>query len=213
MIMAEALTFQNSKAKQMQAVKEAELALDLFDKVSRKQVSASRGLKRLSISHIIFGGGRYANYEAMAEARYIHGYSLVNLVRIDDTLTERDTYLARARQNIDEAIKLAEKTSNKERLAQAMDASAQIFLLQANPVSAVKVAEQGLKLTSQPDLKGELHYTLFSAYRADQKYGKAAEHLKEYLALSGSQLDVKERTSLVEELDLLNRKKDANRQK
>ncbi|HET9533160.1 MAG TPA: caspase family protein [Blastocatellia bacterium] len=213
MIMAEALTFQNSKAKQVQAAREAELALELFDKVSRKQVSASRGLKRLSISHIIFGGGRYVNYEAMAEARYIHGYALINLVRIDDTLAERDSYLARARENIDEAIKLAGKTSNSERLAQAMDASAQIFLLQANPVSAVKVAEQGLKLTSHPDLKGELHYTLFSAYKADQKYGKAAEHLKEYLALSGSQLDVKERTSLGEELELLNRKKDANRQK
>jgi hypothetical protein len=213
MIKAEALTFQNSKPKQMQAVKEAEAALELFDKVSRKQVSASRGLKRLSISHIIFGGGRYVNYEAMAEARYIHGYALISLVRLDDSLAERDTYLARARASIDEAIKHAQKTSNNERIAQAMDASAQIFLLQANPTRAIKDAEQGIKMTASPDLKGELHFTLFSAYKADQKFGKAAEHLQQYIALSGSQLKPNERASLDEELDLLNRKKDSNRQK
>ncbi|HWP43526.1 MAG TPA: tetratricopeptide repeat protein, partial [Blastocatellia bacterium] len=213
MILAEALTFQNLKPKQVQAVKEAEMALDLFERVSRKQTSASRGLKRLSISHVIFGGGRYVNYEAMAEARYIHGYALINLLRLDDTSTERDTYLARARASIDEAIKLAQKTGNDERLAQAMDASAQIHLIQANPSSAIKDAEQGLKLTDSPDLKGELHYTLFSAYKANQRYGKAAEHLQQYLALSGSQLSVRERASLNEELDLLNRKKDSNRQK
>jgi tetratricopeptide (TPR) repeat protein len=213
MIMAEALTFQNSKPKQMQAVKEAEMALELFDKVSRKQVSASRGLKRLSISHIIFGGGRYVNYEAMAEARYIHGYALISLVRLDDSLADRDTCLARARASIDEAIKHAQKTSNNERIAQAMDASAQIFLLQANPTRAIKDAEQGIKMTASPDLKGELHFTLFSAYKADQKFGKAAEHLQQYIALSGSQLKPNERASLDEELDLLNRKKDSNRQK
>jgi tetratricopeptide (TPR) repeat protein/uncharacterized caspase-like protein len=213
MIMAEALTFQNLKPKQLQAVKEAVTALDLFESVSRKQVSASRGLKRLSISHVIFGGGRYVNYEAMAEAHYIHGYALVNLVRLSDSLGERDTYLAGARTSIDEAMKFAKKTGNDERLAQAMDASAQIYLLQADPARAVKDAEQGLKLTASPDLKGELHFTLFSAYKADQKFGKAAEHLQQYLTLSGSQLSVNERSSLGEELDLLNRKKMSNRQK
>jgi hypothetical protein len=149
----------------------------------------------------------------MAEARYIHGYALISLVRLDDTLAERDTYLARARASIDEAIKHAQKTSNNERVAQAMDASAQIFLLQANPTRAIKDAEQGIKMTASPDLKGELHFTLFSAYKADQKFGKAAEHLQQYMALSGSQLNPKERASLDEELDLLNRKKDSNRQK
>jgi hypothetical protein len=53
--------------------------------------------------------------------------------------------------------------------------------------------------------------TLYQAYKSDQKFGKAAENLKRYLALS--QLSARDRVSLQAELDRLNQSKDANRQK
>ena len=213
MIMAEVLTFQRSKVKCKQAVEEAQKALELYDAVSRKQVSPSRGLKRLSISHVIFGGGRYVNYSALAETQYILGYALVGLLRTDDTLTDRELYLGRARTSIDEAIRLAQKVSAKERLSLALDASAQIYVLQADPLRAIKDGEEALKLTTADDLKGEIHLTLSEAYKSDQKYAKASDHLKQYLALTGSLLSPKERSELEAELDLLNRKKVANKQK
>ena len=95
----------------------------------------------------------------------------------------------------------------------ALDASAQIYVLQADPLRAIKDGEEALKMTTADDLKGEIHLTLSEAYKSDQKYAKASDHLKQYLALSGSLLSPKERSELEAELELLNRKKVANKQK
>ena len=56
-----------SPDKQKEAIKMAEKALELFKKVSEKKVKFSTGLKRLSISHVIFGHANYANNNVMAE--------------------------------------------------------------------------------------------------------------------------------------------------
>jgi tetratricopeptide (TPR) repeat protein len=213
MILAEAITFQRSKAKQKQAVREAETALELFKKVSTKQVSFAHGLKRLSISHVIFGGGRYIDYAATSDGYRTLADAIIALIALDDSLTDSDTYLQRARASIQEAIKLAQNNKDKERLALFLDVSAQIYVLKLDPANAIKDAAQALNLSSMDDTKAQAHYTLYTAYRSDQKYGKAVEHLQRYLALDGSQLDPRERSRCEAELDRLNRLKEANRQK
>jgi tetratricopeptide (TPR) repeat protein/uncharacterized caspase-like protein len=216
LILADVLTYQDSKDKLRRAAEEAEKAVQLLEEVSKKQVSAARGLKRLSISHIIFGGGRYVNAPAMAEARQIAAKSIARLIERDESIANPDTYTARAQIHIQEAIKLAQGLTDKRRLVLALDTSAQISLLKGDLARAISDAEQSLKQAqSIPDLKDfyEAHYTLYSAYASDQKFAKAAEHLQKYIELAGSQLSPDERRSLEEELKRVKRQKDANRQK
>jgi len=216
LILADVLTYQDSKEKQKRAVQEAERALQLFDEVSRKQTSASRGLKRLSISHVIFGGGRYANEAAMAEAHHVLAKALTRLVERDESLPDRESYLARARTHIQEAMKLAQKVSDKRRTILVLDTSAQNHLLTGNVASAITDAQAALKQSEAfPDLKdyAEAHYTLYSAYASDQKFAKAAEHLQKFMQATGSQMSPDERRSYEDELKRLKRDKEANRQK
>ncbi len=216
LILADVLTYQEDKEKQKRAVEEAEKAVELLQEISKKQVSVSRGLSRLSLSHIIFGGGRYVNAPAMAEARHIAAKALARMVERDDTISNPDPYLDRARIHIQEAMKLAQGLTDKRRLVLALDTSAQIALLKGDIAKAIADAEQSLK-TSQgiADLKDfyEAHYTLYSAYSSDQKFAKAAEHLQKFIELAGSQLSPTERKDLEEELKRVKRQKDANRQK
>jgi uncharacterized caspase-like protein/tetratricopeptide (TPR) repeat protein len=216
LILADVLTYQESKEKQKRAVEEAERAVQLLEEVSKKQVSAGRGLRRLSFSHIIFGGGRYTNEPALAEARHIAAKALTRMVERDDSITNPETYLDRARVHLTEALKLAQKLSDKRRLVLVLDTSAQNYLLKSDIAKAIAEAEQSLKLSETiSDLKGfyEAHYTLYSAYASDQKFAKAAEHLQKFIEGAGSQLGPEERKSLDEELKRIRRLKDANRQK
>ncbi|HSE98283.1 MAG TPA: tetratricopeptide repeat protein, partial [Blastocatellia bacterium] len=216
LILADVLTYQESKEKQRRAVEEAEKAVELLDAISKKQVSASRGFRRLSLSHVIFGGGRYTNAPAMAEARHIAATALTRMVERDESINDPDTYLDRARAHIQEALKLARGLGDKRRLVLVLDTSAQNHLLKGDVKSAVADAEESLKLSaSTPDLKDfyEAHYTLYSAYVSDQKFAKAVEHLEKFIQLAGSQLDPAARKTLEEELKRIKRLKEANRQK
>jgi tetratricopeptide (TPR) repeat protein/uncharacterized caspase-like protein len=216
LILADVLTYQPLKEKQRRAVEEAQRALELFEEVSKKQVSASRGLRRLSISHIIFGGGRYINASAMAEAHHILGKALTRLVEYDESIVDPDTYLDRARTHINEAAKLAKALPYKHRLVLVLDTSAQNHLRKGNIAQAIADAQGALKTgESIPELKdySEAHYTLYAAYKSDQRFAKAAEHLQKYLDAAGSQLTPDERNNLQEELNRIKRLKDANRQK
>jgi uncharacterized caspase-like protein/tetratricopeptide (TPR) repeat protein len=216
MILADLLTYQDSAEKQKEAVDEADRASNLFDEVSRKQVSAARGLKRLSLSHIIFGGGRYVNEPAMAEARHIQAKALTRLVEYNETLPNADSYLDRARTHLAEALKLARGLTDRRRLALVLATSSQNHMLKGDIASAVKEGEEALKVAaSLPDLKefAEAHHTLYAAYQSDQKYAKAVEHLEKYIAITSTQTAAEEKARLQEELTRLKRLRDANRQK
>jgi uncharacterized caspase-like protein len=216
LILADVLTYQPSKEKQKRAVEAAERAVQLFEEVSKKQVSAARGLRRLSLSHIIFGGGRYINARAMSEAHHILGKALTRMVEYDETIADPDTYLDRARTHINEAAKLAKSLPEKNRLVLVLDTSAQNHLRKGNLAQAIADAQAALKAGEAiPELKdySEAHYTLYAAYNSDQKFAKAAEHLQKYMDAAGSQLTPEERNNLQEELNRIKRLKDANRQK
>jgi uncharacterized caspase-like protein/tetratricopeptide (TPR) repeat protein len=220
MILADVLTYQDSFEKQKEAPKEAQKALELFAEVSKKQVSVARGLKRLSLSHIIFGGARYTNDKALAEANHIAGKTLMNLVEYAlnnvQALPESKTYLEQSRTYLMEAAKLAQVAGDKRRAVLVMAAIAQNNLLREDVVAAIKDGEAALKLAETvPDLKDlcEAHLTLSNAYNSDQKYPKAVEHLQKYLTGCGNQLSADQRQKIQEDLDQLKRQKDANRKK
>lgn len=216
LILADVLTHHPLNEKRKKAIEAAEKALQLFEEVSKKQVSAARGLRRLSISHIIFGGGRYINAPAMAEAHHLLAKSLTRMIEFDDTITDPDTYLDRARTHINEAMKLAKTLTDKRRLVLVQETSAQNHLQKGNVAQAIADAQTALKLgDSFPDMKdySESHYTLYLAYKSDQKFAKAAEHLQKYLDVTGSQLSPEERSNVQEKLNEVKRQKDANRQK
>lgn len=216
MILADVLTYQSSKEKQRESVEEARKALELFDEVSRKQVSLSRGLKRLSISHVIFGGGRYTNAAAMAEAHHLMAKALTRMVEFDETISNPAQHLDRARTHIQEALKLARSLGDVRRLTLVLAVSAQNCLLNSDITGAIRDAEEALKTGgSTPELKDlpEAHYTLYSAYNSDQKFPKAVEHLERYLAAAGPQMNADERARLDQELVRMKRLMDANRRK
>ncbi|MBN8724744.1 MAG: caspase family protein [Acidobacteria bacterium] len=215
LILADVLTYQNSNLKQKEAIKEAETALNLFEEVSKKQTSALRGIKKLSISHIIFGGGRYVNQSVMAEAHHILAKTINRFVERDETITNQTELLARARNHIEQAMKYAQASNDKHRLALLYDLSAQNYLLKADPTTAINEAEKALKLSENiVDLKDfpDAHYTLYSAYNSKQKFKKASEHLEKFIQSYGNQLSAEERSNFEAELNKLKRAATANRQ-
>jgi tetratricopeptide (TPR) repeat protein len=216
LILADVLTYQDNKEKQRRAVEEAERAVALLAEISRKQTSTARGLSQMSFSHIVFGGGKYLNAPAMAEARHIAAKTLTRMVERDESVTNPDEYLDRARAHLTEALKLAEGLTDKRRLVLALDTSAQNHFLKGNSIQAVQDAERALKLSqSIPDLKDfyEAHYTLYQVYTADQDFAKAHDHLQKFISLAGSQMSPAERSSAEEELKRVRRLRDANKQK
>jgi tetratricopeptide (TPR) repeat protein/uncharacterized caspase-like protein len=218
LILADVLTYQDSKEKRKRAVDEAEKALQLFDEVSKKQHSIGRSLSRLSISHVIFGGGRYINDAATAEAHWIAAKALTRMVGYDydNSIPDPEIYLDRARTHLQEAMKLAQRASSKDRLALVLETSAMNHFLKGNIPQALQDGEQSLKIReSIPQLKDDpdIYSTLSQIYESDQKFLKAAEHQKRFIDLSGSQLSTRDRQSAEERLVFLKRQADANRQK
>jgi tetratricopeptide (TPR) repeat protein len=222
MILADVLTYQDSGEKQKEAIAEAERALQLFEEVSRKKVSFSRGIKFLSISHVIFAGARYASDNVMAEVNHMLAKTLTRAVERDKTVgdvglkpPEHLAYLDRARTHLEKAAQLAEKAADKRRLALVLETSAQNYMVRGDSKLAIKEAERALKASEAiPDMKDlpGAHFTLYAAYKSEQKFSKAAEHLEKFIQVAGSQLNPSELESLKEELEQVKRTAAANRQ-
>ena len=216
LILADVLTHQDSKQKREQAVKEARDALELFKTVSEKKVSAARALKGLSISHLIFGGGRFRNDAAMAEAQHMLGKTLTRVVYFDDTITNPDSYLDEARTHLTEAARLSQNLNDKSRLALVLETSALNYFLKGDLARAIEDGEKTLKLSeSMPALKNfpNAHLTLASAYASNQKFVPAVEHLQKYIAAARPQLTSDELKKYEEDLIRWTRMRDSNRQK
>ena len=218
MILADILSEQDSLEKRKEAPKEAQKAIELFNKVSEKQVSVAKGLKYLSLSHILFGGARYENKKAMAEANYILGKALTNLVEYAinnaESLPESGTYLEQGRKALTDAMTLAQKAKDNKRVVVVLSTSSLNNLMREDVNQAIKDGEDALKLGKgifAPKDLCNVNFTLANAYSSAQKYPKAAENLKAYLDSCGAELAAHRRDALREELIKL--QKDPNRKK
>lgn len=189
--LADALTYQASQDKQKEAIKMAEKALDLFKKVSEKKVKLSTGLKHLSISHVIFGHANYANNNVMAEAHQMVAKTKTRLVSFYSkklSSKEKADDLDSARLELNEALSLAQKLTDKRRLALVLDTSAMNHFLKGELQPAIQDGNQALKVAAQyPDMKDlpDVHLTLSGAYKSAQDYAKAADHLEKYIEVGG----------------------------
>jgi len=185
--LADALTYQASPDKQKEAIKMAEKALDLFKKVSEKKVKFSTGLKRLSISHVIFGHANYANNSVMAEAHHMVAKTRTRLVQFNSrklSSQEKSAYLDSARTELNEAASLAQKVTDKRRLALVLETSSMNHFLKGELQPAIEDGKQALKVAGQfPDMKNlpDVHLTLYGAYKSSQDYAKAADSLQKYI--------------------------------
>ena len=207
LILADLLTYQDSKEKRARAVNEAKQAVELFDQVSKKKVSASRALKGLSISHLIFGGGRFKNNTAMAEAHHIVAKTIARKIWLDDSALPDEKELALARSEINAAREAAK--NDKTRLALVLDTSALIHFLNSDMAHSIEDGEAALKLKDFPDV----HLTLTQAYASNQKFATAVEHLSKYITMSRPQLTPDQIKMYEEQLGQLTRMRDSNRQK
>jgi uncharacterized caspase-like protein/Tfp pilus assembly protein PilF len=214
--LADVLTYQPSLEKQKEAIAMAEKALMLFTRVSQKRTSASTGLKRLSISQVIFGGASYTDDKVMAEAHHMLGKTRTRLVEYNSkTLSDqqRNSYLDAARRDLAEATKLATKVSNKRRLALVLETSALNYFLKGDMASAIKDGREALKVSEQfADMKDfpDAHLTLAGAYESSQDFAKAADHLKRYISVA--ELGTEDRNRKQEKLTYLTNKARANGQ-
>jgi len=214
--LADALTYQPAPDKQKEAIAMAEKALTLFKQVSEKKVKFSTGLKHLSISHVIFGHANYSDDRVMAEAnhmvaktktRYVE-YSFKNL-----STTDRTAMLDSARVSLNEALRLAQKLTDKRRLALALETSSTNYFLKGDMKNAIEEGKQALKIASQfPDMKDfpDVHLTLSGAYESSQDYAKAAEQLQRYVEVETLSEDARNRKK--EKIDFLLKKARANGQ-
>src|SRR5262249_263789 len=141
LILADVLTHMDTKGKRKEAVEMAKKALDLFTKLEQKKVSVSKGLKSLSISHIIFGGARYQNNAALAEANYILGKAYTRVVDSETNseceasgldVGSQGNYLDQGRIYLDRAEKLARDAKDQLRLGLVLYWSAENYLLKGN---------------------------------------------------------------------------------
>jgi len=189
--LADALTYQPSIDKQKEAIKNAEKALELFKKVSEKKVKFSTGIKRLSISHVIFGHANYANNNVMAEAHHMVAKTRTRLVQFNSrklSAQEKSSYLDSARVELTEALGLAQKLTDKRRLALVLETSSMNHFLKAELPPAIEDGKQALKVAAAfPDMKDlpDVHLTLYGAYKSSQDYAKAAENLQKYIDVGG----------------------------
>ena len=195
LVLADVLTYQDSQEKQKEAVRMAEKALDLFKKVSEKKVKLSTGLKRLSISHVIFGHANYANNNVMAEAHHAVAKTRTRLVQYHSkklSSQEKSAALDSARLELNEALGLAQKLPDKRRLALVLETSAMNHFLKGELPAAIEDGKQALKTaTAFPDMKDlpDVHLTLSGAYKSSQDYAKAADHLQKYIDVGGLSAD------------------------
>ncbi|MEK6284559.1 MAG: caspase family protein [Acidobacteriota bacterium] len=214
--LADALTYQPSQEKQKEAIKMAEKALELFKKVSEKKVKFSTGLKRLSISHVIFGHANYANNNVMAEAHHMVAKTRTRFVQFNSrklSAQEKAGYLDAARLGLNEALGLAQKLPEKRRLALVLETSSMNHFLKGELPAAIEDGKQALKVAAAfPEMKDlpDVHLTLYGAYKSSQDFAKAAENLQKYIDAGGLSPD--ELTSRKQEVTNLMNKARANGQ-
>lgn len=214
--LADALTHQPSAEKQKEAIKDAEKALELFKNVSEKKVKFSTGIKRLSISHVIFGHANYSNNNVMAEAHWMvakarNRFVQYNSRKLSDQ--EKAGYLDSARLELNEALSLAQKLTDKRRLALVLETSAMNHFLKGNMPAAIEDGKQALKVAAAfPDMKDfpDVYLTLYGAYKSAQDYAKSADSLQKYIA--GGNLSPDELANRKAEIENLLRKARANGQ-
>jgi tetratricopeptide (TPR) repeat protein len=207
LILADVLTYQDSKDKRDRAVQEAKEALALFDQVSKKKVSAARALKGLSISHLIFGGGRFRNTSALAEAQHMVAKTIARKIYYTEDAADTGGELGLALTSVNAARDYAK--NDKARLPLVLETSALINFLKGDMARAIDEGEAALKLKELP----ETHLTLTQAYASNQKFAPAVDHLTKYIALSRAQLSPDDVSRYQEELTRLTKMRDANRQK
>jgi hypothetical protein len=214
--LADALTYQASPDKQKEAIAMAEKALALFKQVSEKKVHFSTGLKRLSITHVIFGHANYSDDRVMAEANHMVGKTKTRYVEYSyKTLSsaERTAMLDSSRASLNEALRLAQKLADKRRLALVLDSSAENYFLKGDMKNAIDEGQKALKIASQfPDMKDfpDVHLTLAGAYESAQDYAKAAEQLQKYIEVES--LSEEARSVKKEKVNYLLKKARANGQ-
>jgi tetratricopeptide (TPR) repeat protein/uncharacterized caspase-like protein len=215
MILADVLTYQESTDKQREAVTMAEKALKLFKEVAQKRVRFSTGLKRLSISHVIFGRAEYSDDNVLAEAYHILAKTRTRVAENDRNIgtPEKAALLSTSRAEIQEAIKRAQGLSSKRRLALALETSALNHFLKGDLAKSIEDGKQALKIgDSIPDMKSfpDAHYTLYKAYESSRDFAKAAGHLQQFLGMVD--LRPEARKNWEEKVAYLQDKARANRQ-
>ena len=203
-----------------EATEQAEEALRLFNEVGKKRVSALKAAKYMSISHLIFGGGRYEDTSALAEANYILAKAYTRYAGWDEgNLPDavRMNYLDKGRVNIQEALRLS--TSDKMRQFLSLWLSADNAFLKGDSPRAIRDAEAALKLADalpNMELSGdrfEVYTILYQAYYTTQEYTKAAEALRKGLAIYGNRLPADERQRITDMLREVEERGKANRKK
>jgi uncharacterized caspase-like protein/tetratricopeptide (TPR) repeat protein len=203
-----------------EATEQAEEALRLFNEVAKKKVSALKAARHLSISHLIFGGGRYEDTSALAEANYILAKAYTRYAgweegNLPDAV--RMNYIDKGRVNIQEALRLS--SSDKMRQFLSLWLSADNAFLKGDSPRAIKDAEAALKLTEampNTELSGEkfeLYTILYQAFYTSQEYTKAAEALRKGLAIYGNRLPADERQRIGDMLREVEERGKANRKK
>jgi hypothetical protein len=89
---------------------------------------------------------------------------------------------------LNEALGLAQKNTDKRRLALVLETSSMNHFLKAELPAAIEDGKQALKVASQfPDMKDlpDVHLTLYGAYKSSQDYAKAADNLQKYIEGGG----------------------------
>jgi tetratricopeptide (TPR) repeat protein len=206
MILADALSYQDNPVKLREAVDHGERALQLFIAVSEQRSAAQEGIAQ-SISNVIFGGGRYANRAALAEAHQITAKAQIRAYERGD-LTDPDGALAAARKHLDEARRLAEVLKDRTRLMLVLATSAENYMMCGDVLAAIRDAEQALSSAAAPEyasLQADLHHTLYRAHASNQNFAKAVEHFRCFVDLCGSRLSPDEQRDATEELKRLKR--------
>jgi len=194
-----------------EAIDHAETALRLFKEISEKEVSLRRSLEHLSISHVIFGGGRYANKEIFAEAHYMVAKAHTRFAVYDPYLpnAERKTHLDQARLHLAEARKLAEKMTEKLRLALVLNTSALNHFHNGAFTDAITDAKAAIKAiealkksgpTSLRDEEAESHLNLSRAYEVRQEFCLARDHRRRAFEIIGANLSEPDRKRLNDEV-------------
>ncbi len=204
-----------NEQKMKQAVDQAKRAVTLFDELSVKKKSLATGLKRLSITHVIFGGGRYINEAAMAEANFIAADTLTRWLEARNNMDDSNAAYDEARKYTQEGIRYAQGLADKRRVAQLLEISARIYLSKGDAKSAIKEGEQALKVAETTSLKDyyDAHLTLARAYNSEQKFAAAEKHLKSYLSQVEKYLSQSELQRKRDFLNEIIRKKEASGQK
>ena len=207
LILADVLMHQEAPEKLQKAVEEAKLALSLFAKVSDNKMPEARSLKGLSISHVIFKGGRFRNESAMAEANQKVGEALTRMAYYDvESGKDYSAQLSEARIALEAAKQMAK--TNKVRMALVLQTSALNYFLQGDLNRAIAEGEAAIKIAALP----LTHYYLSKAYQSDQKFAPAVTHMTRYIELSKAEISADQLSKNREELEMLIKLRDSNRQ-